>query len=97
MTFIDWSDSEELFGLLIEYVQDEKAESNSDLDRRKFLSDLINDLMELKTQFSALSSSDVVSELRNIAESVDSEFKSDPVVTHIQDCIVELQRLNSRG
>jgi hypothetical protein len=96
MTFIDWSDSEELFGLLIEYVQDEQAEASSDPERRKFLSGLINDFTELKKQFNTLSGAAVVGELKSISDSIDPEFKSDPVVAHVQDCIAELERLNSQ-
>jgi len=33
MPFIDWSDPDEMFGLLVEFVADEKAEAE-DEDRR---------------------------------------------------------------
>ena len=44
MTFIDWSDPEGMFGLLIEYVADERNESVGDSVRQKFLTQLLIDL-----------------------------------------------------
>ena len=83
MTFIDWSDSEEMIGLLIEYVADERSESDG--ERRKFLSNLLVDLQCEQVN---------VGRLRNIYESIDAEFKNDDVVIHLHDCIQELERLN---
>ncbi len=85
MTFIDWSDSEEMIGLLMEYVTDERNGSHHDPKRRKFLSDLLTDLQ-----------SQPLNEMRlqKIYESVEPDFKNDDVVVHIHDCIEELKRLN---
>lgn len=85
MTFIDWSDSEEMIGLLIEYVTDERNESHADPKRQKFLSDLLADLQTEELN---------LERLQKIYESIDSDFKSDDVVVHVHDCIEELKRLN---
>jgi hypothetical protein len=88
MTFIDWSDAEELFGLLIEYISDEKNEAFRDKERHRFLSRLLNDLTE-----AADKSKNPKHELMRIYESIDDEFKEDPAVVHVKDCIEELKRL----
>ena len=85
MTFLDWSDSEEMIGLLIEYVADERNKSNVDPKRRKFLSDLLADLQAEQLD---------LERLQTIYGSIDLEFKNDDVVVHVNDCIEELKRLN---
>jgi hypothetical protein len=84
MTFIDWSDSEEMIGLLIEYVTDTRNES-PDAKRRTFLNDLLKDLES--EQLNAV-------RLQNIYESIDPDFKSDDVAVHVHDCIEELKSLS---
>jgi hypothetical protein len=84
MTFIDWSDSEEMIGLLIEYVVDERNASNADPKRQKFLSDLLADLQADQLN---------LVRLQKIYESIDPEFKNDEVANHVHDCIDELKRL----
>jgi len=83
MTFIDWSDSEEMIGLLIEYVADVRNESDD--ERRKFLTDLLADLKAEQLN---------LERLQTIYESVDPDFKNDDVVVHLHDCIEELRRIN---
>jgi len=83
MTFIDWSDSEEMIGLLIEYVADVRNESDD--ERRKFLTDLLADLKAEQLN---------LERLQTIYESVDPNFKNDDVVVHLHDCIEELRRIN---
>jgi hypothetical protein len=85
MTFIDWSDSEGMIGLLIEYVVDERNASNADPKRQKFLSELLADLQV--EQFN-------LERLQNIYESIDPEFTNDVVIIHVHDCIEELKRIN---
>jgi hypothetical protein len=85
MTFLDWSDSEEMIGLLIEYVADERNAPNVDPKRRKFLSDLLADLQAEQLD---------LKRLQTIYESIDLEFKNDDVLVHVNDCIEELKRLN---
>jgi hypothetical protein len=82
MTFIDWSDSEEMIGLLIEYITDQRNES--DVDRRKFLSDLLKDLESEEVN---------VVRLQSIYESINPDFRSDDVVVHLHDCLEELKRI----
>jgi hypothetical protein len=84
MTFIDWSDSEEMIGLLIEYVADERNGSHGDPKRQKFLSDLLADLQAEQLNLVGL---------QKIYESLDPAFKDDDVVIHVHDCIEELKRL----
>ncbi|MCI0446598.1 hypothetical protein L0152_25760 [bacterium] len=84
MTFIDWSDSEEMIGLLIEYVADARTASHGDPKRQKFLSNLLADLQAEQL--------DLV-RFQKIYESLDPDFKNDDVVIHVHDCIEELNRL----
>jgi hypothetical protein len=84
MTFIDWSDSEEMTGLLIEYVADARNASHGDPKRQKFLSDLLTDLQAEKLN---------LVRLQKIYVSLDPDFKNDDVVVHVHDCIEELKQL----
>jgi hypothetical protein len=84
MTFIDWSDSEEMIGLLIEYVADQRNESHADPKRQNFLSGLLADLQEEQPD---------LKRLQKIYDSMDPDFKNDDVAVHVHDCIEELKRL----
>jgi len=97
VTFIDWSDSEGIFGLLVDFVADETAECQSDPERRRFLSDLLAQLRTLAAQVSGIPASVPLQRLRDIQESVDPEFAGDPVMLHLQDCIEEVQRVDRGG
>jgi hypothetical protein len=91
MSFIDWSDPEALFSLLVEYVEDERADSRDDA-RRRFLDKLVAQLSDLETQLHRLSDEERSNALREMAAAVDAEFEDDPVVRHLSDCADELER-----
>jgi hypothetical protein len=89
MAFIDWSDSEGMFDLLIEFIRDEMNDSPGDPDRQQFLGYLL-------TKVSASNEctvADAIKKLTAIQSSIDEEFKTDPVVLHITDFINELKRI----
>ena len=89
MTFIDWSDSEGMFDLLVEFIRDEMSDSRGDANRQQFLAQLL-------TKVSALNEvavANVGKMLRAIQYSIDEEFKQDPVFLHITDLINELERI----
>ena len=48
VTFIDWSDTEGMFGLLVELVADERAECQNDPERLRFMEDLVVQLRTLE-------------------------------------------------
>ena len=96
MTYIDWSDSEDMFGLLIDYVYDASGDAE-DSRRGGFLSRLITDLELLQEQFDALSGAETVSRLRDIHGSIDEEFTEDPVVEHLAACADELERISAQS
>jgi hypothetical protein len=93
MAFIDWSDSEEMLGLLSEYVADERSESQADPARRVFLTDLLEQLAGLTDNLETLSGDEVIGGLRDICASRDADFFADPVIAHLEACIEELQRI----
>jgi hypothetical protein len=93
MTFIDWSDSEGMFGLLMEYVADARNECTGDPARRKFLGKVLADLNAANQQFDAINPKQAIEVLRNICDSMDPQFKEDEVVIHIADCIEELEQI----
>lgn len=93
MTFIDWSDSEGMFGLLLDFVADERAECEEDPERQRFLSDILAQLRTVESRIAKISASVVVQELKAAYESFDPEFAGDPVMTHLQHCIEELERI----
>ena len=91
MPFIDWSDSEGMLDLLVEFIRDAINESTNDPGRKEFLCHLqaqINALRQMNQR-------DAANQLRFIHNSITNEFLDDPVVLHIRDCIEELDHLNS--
>lgn len=95
MTFIDWSDSEGMFGLLLDFITDERAECQDDAERQRFLSDLLAQLGTVEAQLPEIPAAVVIQRLRDTHESVDLEFADDPVIAHLQDCIEELERVEN--
>lgn len=94
MTFIDWSSPDEMLGLLCEYVVDERAAASSDGARRRFLAGLADDLEQLaEMQEDDASLEETLEELRALMASQPDEFEDDPVLGHVGDCIIELERL----
>ena len=93
MPFIDWSDSEEMFGLLVEFVEDERSEAHDDPKRRRFLAKLVAALTTLQDRFSTLSPDQGIESLEEIQRSVEEEFENDAVVEHLADCVEELKRI----
>ena len=89
MSLIDWSDPDEMLGLLIEYVADEAFVSGKDRER-------VTWLRELRAQLEkAAGAADPINTLREIRRSQPREFESDSVMTHIDACIEELERINA--
>lgn len=91
MSLIDWSDPAEMFGLLLEFVADEQSEAE-DATRRAFLARLRQQLESLQTSLET-SPEIVATALRSIHQSVPAEFRADDVVQHLNDCVVELERI----
>ena len=93
MSFINWSDSHEMLGLLSEYVADERHDSTEDPARAHFLAGILEDLSDLTARIEETSDDDSIAALRTILESASGEFRVDPVLEHIQACIEEIERL----
>lgn len=96
MSFINWSDSHEMLGLLSEYVVDERHDSTEDPARAHFLAGVLEELGELIASVNETSDEAAIVMLRTILESANGEFRDDPVVEHIHACIEELERIRSR-
>ena len=94
MSFIDWSDSEAMFGLLLEYVADEHGEAGEPA-RRVFLSRLKEQLQALQETFDVSPLDVLIGSLRAIHRSIPNEFQSDPVVEHLGACVEELERIQT--
>jgi hypothetical protein len=97
MTFINWSDSEEMLGLLCEYVADEKNDSQNDRVRVRFLAELSADLADLADRAPAMSADEAIERLRMMHASHAGDFAGDPVLTHVEACIAELERIKSQS
>jgi hypothetical protein len=97
MTFIDWSDPDEMLGLLCEYVADEKLDAQKDPPRVRFLAALSADLEQLAGDVQRLSAGETIERLRAMHDSHADAFGNDPVLTHLQDCIEELERIKSQS
>jgi hypothetical protein len=91
MTFIDWSDAEEMLDLLMEFVRDANNECGDDIARRRFLSQLLVDLKDVTAELPNVPRDRFIQSLQAVYDSIDEEFKQDPVTGHIADCIVELR------
>ncbi|HEY7470915.1 MAG TPA: hypothetical protein VIE68_01075 [Gemmatimonadota bacterium] len=97
MTFIDWSDSEEMLGLLSEYVADARNEASEDGSRSAFLGALLDDLTRLTRLSDGISLKEAIVRLRGIHESHSDDLEGDPVLLHVADCIDELERIRAEG
>lgn len=93
MTFINWADSEEMLGLLSEYVADERGEAHGDLPRAAFLTELSAALSDLVERAEDLPAAAVIEQLRAIHRDHDVVFAGDPVLVHVKACIEELERI----
>jgi hypothetical protein len=90
MTFIDWSDSEGMFDLLLEFLRDEKNACAGDAARQGFLAGLLLKVISAKE----LAPTKAINQLRAIHDSIDGEFKDDPAFLHIEHLIEELERIS---
>jgi hypothetical protein len=97
MTFIDWSDSEEMLGLLSEYVADARQDSRGDPTRAAFLDSLLTDLTRLTRVSDEVSLEETIDRLRRIQESHSEDFAEDPVLVHVAACIDELERIRGES
>ena len=92
MSFIDWSDPEEMVGLLVEYVADEAVAERDPL-RIRFLQELSTALTTLASSSPQWSARRTIGRLRRVHDSQASEFGADPVLVHLDACIQELERI----
>ena len=92
MSLIDWSDPEQMFGLLIDYVAAEHNQAEEPI-RRAFLWRLKSHLETLQDTFESSPLVEAVHALRGVRNSIPAEFEADVVVEHLSDCIEELERV----
>ena len=97
MTFINWSDPEEMITLLAEYIGDELSQAGRDPSRTEFLTDLLDEVAALEDGFSTSSPGASIAALSALYEAQPREFRSDPVLVHVQDCIEELKRIDAEA
>ena len=95
MSLIDWSDPDEMLGLLIEYVVDEALAEDGDADRADFLRRLSRDLEDLAGRdFTGVDQvADAICEIRGTQP---AEFLNDEVIAHVDACVEELRRISSQ-
>jgi hypothetical protein len=93
MSFINWSDPEEMLGLLAEYMADECLAEQDDRLRAKFLNELSSALTALASLAEELSTEATIDRLRDLYDSQPGEFVTDPALAHLDDCIQELERI----
>lgn len=92
MTFIDWSDSEAMLGLLLEWIADERdASANS--ARRDVLTGLSAELAELADRYDETPPEELIASLRALYDARSDEVPGDPALAHLADCIDEMERL----
>jgi hypothetical protein len=93
MSLIDWSDPEEMLGLLAEFVADERLAERDDRRRAGFLDELSSALTALASEGEELSTRTMIDRLRDIYDGQPAEFSADPALVHLEDCIQELERI----
>ena len=91
---IDWSDPEDLLGLLAEYVRDELQNEHRDRERADFLRDLSSAVQALASRADEPARQSL-DQLREIHDAQPAEFADDPVLVHVRDCIEELASCSS--
>ncbi len=84
MSILDWSDPEQMVGLLAEYIRDELLEERHDRERLAFLRSLSAAVGSLASG-ADLSDTERLTRLRRIHDSLPPEFADDPVLVHIGD------------
>jgi len=92
MSLIDWSDPDEMLGLLIDYVDDEAIASH-DAARSNFLNELSRELAVVADR-GFTSAARIEQTLREVHDAQPTEFASDEVMTHMEACIEELHRID---
>lgn len=95
MTFIDWSDAEGMFGLLVDFVADVRAECRGDPQRLRFVEDLLTTLRAVEAELARIPTEAALQRLKDLQESADAEFSGDPVMVHLNDLIDELERITT--
>ena len=97
MSYIDWSDAEDMFGLLVEFVEDELGEADDDPMRRRFLEKLDADLMTLEERITTMTPDETIAAFEEIQGSIEDDFEKDPVVEHLGAFVEELRRLQGEA
>ena len=95
MSLIDWSDPDEMLGLLVEYIVDEALTENDDADRADFLRGLSRELENLAGR-NFVSVDQIADAIREICGAQPREFLRDAVISHVDACIEELYRIGSQ-
>ncbi|HEY6843828.1 MAG TPA: hypothetical protein VI391_06645 [Thermoanaerobaculia bacterium] len=91
MSILDWSEPEEMLGLLRESIRDELPQTR-DRERLGFLRRLSVAVDALEPSASPAVS---LAQLRRIYDGQPEAFATDPVLIHVRDCMEELARLAS--
>jgi hypothetical protein len=95
MSLIDWSDPDEMLGLLADYVADEASDAYGNEDRGSFLRELRRDLSEIADRVTPGDARGIEGALHELRNSQPPDFASDPVIEHLDACIEELRRIAS--
>jgi hypothetical protein len=95
VSYIDWSDAEAVFDMLLEYVADEKTAAHGDTRRAGFLGPLHAQLVAAQEDAGVLSAT--MAALREIIAGISPEFAEDPVVDHLTSCLEELERIRNES
>ena len=97
MSFIDLSDAEGMFALLVEFVADARGECLEDPERQQFLEELLTQLRDLESQLADIAMPSAIARLGEIHEAIAPGFAGDEVSIHLQECVEELERAEQQG
>lgn len=96
MSLIDWSDPEEMLGLLAEYVADAALAEDGDEERAEFLRGLSRELESL-TREDFVAVAQMAEAVQEVRAGQPAEFLDDEVIAHVDACIEELRRIEAQS
>lgn len=93
MSILDWSDPDEMIGLLAEWLRDAGAGEQRDPRRSRFLTGL-SAAVEAIAEETDIPLEERAARLESVADDHASEFEDDEALRHVRDCIEELSRIS---
>ncbi len=86
-----------MYGLLVEFVEDELGKAHDNPMRRRFLAKLDSDLIALQDRITTMTLDESIDAFEEIQGSLEEDFANDPVVEHVEAFVEELRRMHGEA